>query len=99
MMSTYNGHFFYTKSGIEGSVSQKTGVYYCGVVRSDDMLSVFYVGKSNDVKNRLLQHLNENKWQDVTHFGYKTCDSELEADGLEKTEINRLKPKYNDQLK
>ncbi len=61
---------------------------------------VYYVGKAargdSSIKSRLQSHHAENKWRDVTCFGYKTTSSAAEADALEEAEIKKLKPKYNE---
>lgn len=96
----YKGHYNYDKNVVQNWNNTQGGVYYCGVVASNGNLTVYYVGKAfsdGGIRGRLLQHLSENKWRDVTHFGYVECASENESFSLEKNEIIRLNPKYNIQ--
>jgi len=77
-------------------------VYYCGAKTADEKLSVYYIGKSvadGGMRGRLLQHLSERKWPDVTHFGYAQCDTTVETERCELAEIAKYKPKYNTQGK
>ena len=98
MVQEYKGHFSFDKEVIQNWNNTQGGVYYCGALNNMGVLIVYYIGKAfGDVgiKGRLLQHLNENKWYDVTHFGYCACSSENESFALEAQEIKRLDPKYN----
>lgn len=98
MIGTYQGHFSYTKESISNNAPDSKGVYYMGSLNTNGKLGVSYVGKSSvgaDMRGRLLSHLNNGEWDDVTHFGYKTCSTIEEADKLEAEEIARLKPKHN----
>lgn len=102
MVQDYKGNYPFNKDTIQNWDNNQGGIYYCGVRNSLGNLTVYYVGKAfgNDgIKGRLLQHLNENKWYDVTHFGYCVCSSENEALIIEQNEIRRLNPKYNIQGK
>jgi hypothetical protein len=77
-------------------------VYYCGAKTTDGWLSVYYIGKSvadGGMRGRLLQHLSEKKWPDVTHFGYQQCGSAAETETCELAEIAQYRPKYNTQGK
>jgi len=101
MIQPYKGHYSYNKRVVSDWDSTAIGVYYCGYL-SINNLYVLYVGKatSNEgIRGRLLQHLKENKWPDVSHFGYCVCSTSKEAEDFEASEIKRLKPKYNTQEK
>lgn len=74
------------------------GVYYCGSLLSNGNLRPFYIGKSSSeqgVMGRLLDHLENKYWPDVTHFGIEYCSNESEAVALEEREIKYYQPKYN----
>ena len=51
------------------------------------------------IRGRLLNHLRNDYWPDVTHFGYCVCSTAKEAEDFEASEIKRLQPKYNTQGK
>lgn len=99
MISQYYGHYRYDKFNISSCAPDAIGVYYCGYIDSSGNLAVLYVGKASGIfskiKDRLLDHLREENWFDITHFGYRTCSSSSEAEKLELDEIRRLQPKYN----
>lgn len=82
------------------------GVYYCGT-RDKDILRVHYIGRAKGIdvtiRSRLLDHLREGKWDNVTHFGYRICTIKKEAVELEDEEIQSLimfmgKPNMHKQL-
>lgn len=99
MVKTYQGPYTYRKDVVDNWNSDAIGVYYCGELSLDGKtLIVHYVGKGcgdGGVRCRLQDHLNEDYWPDVTHFGFALCDFEHEASSYELSEIKRLKPKYN----
>ena len=102
MINQYQGPFKYNKQIIQDWNNTAGGVYYCGVLNQNGSLGVCYVGKAfgdGGIRSRLLQHINENKWHDVTHFGYAICSNENESIDFESQEIRRLNPKYNTQGK
>lgn len=98
MITQFEGPHLFDVDIITDWNSSIGGVYYCGVITTERKLIVYYVGRAvgdGGIRSRLLQHLSENKWYDVTHFGYKACDSMNETIDHEISEISRLKPKYN----
>ncbi len=99
MISDYYGHYSYNSKSISHNAADKIGVYYCGYVNENNRLSTLYVGRAagdtDSIKSRLSDHLNNNRWPDVSHFGFYICDTKSEATDLEAKEIARLKPKYN----
>jgi len=98
MIEQFKGWYHYNYQTISSWNSQEMGVYYCGVQAPDGRFIAYYIGRAigeGGIRGRLLQHLAENKWRDVTFFGYCICSSAKEAIDLEKTEIDRCKPKYN----
>lgn len=102
MISAFNSACPYDYATVNNWNSTAKGVYYLGVKTSEGKLTIYYIGIAvgeDGIRGRLLQHLGENKWHDVTHFGYHTCDTEAEAEKLESDEIAKYKPKYNTQGK
>ena len=96
MIGTYNGKFTYSKPNITNWNSNQKGVYYL----FNSLNNVVYVGKAtglDGIRGRLLQHLSERKWFDVSDFGYKVINTETEALRHEASEIKRLQPRYNTQ--
>lgn len=101
MIQEYKGPYPYTEKVVGDWDSSAIGVYYCGYP-SNGKLSVLYVGKSvgdGGIRGRLLDHLRDDYWPDVTHFGYRVCSTTKETEDFEASEIARLKPKYNKQGK
>lgn len=77
---------------------QITGVYYFYNAKGE----VIYVGKSKDIKKRMLQHFlsQGNKktirmLHEIADISYENTGSELVALLLESSEIKNLKPLYN----
>lgn len=102
MIGEFNGPYLYNKKIITDWESKVGGVYYCGYKTTENKLVILYVGKAfgeEGIRGRLLQHINNDSWPDVTHFGYETCSSEMESLEYEATEIKKWKPKYNIQGK
>lgn len=98
MISRYKGPFSFTQAIVGGWNSKAIGVYYCGSLNAKGELVCRYVGQAcgmEGMRGRLLQHLSERKWNDVTHFGYRQCESTQEATELERLEIQRIHPHYN----
>lgn len=98
MIGPFKFPYQYTADALEGWASVAIGVYYCGFLNTDGNLVPLYIGKDtgeNGVRGRLLDHLREDYWPDVTHFGFHLCDYIHEADNHEDSEIFTYKPKYN----
>jgi len=98
MIQGYKGNYSYNETTVSGWNSAEIGVYYCGYRLQNGSLFPLYVGKATSnigIRGRLLQHLSEDKWPDVSRFGYCVCSTSGEAEDLEATELARLKPKYN----
>ncbi len=75
-----------------------TGVYYFHNSNGD----VIYVGKSNDIKKRILQHFagtgthkSMRMLNEIAHISIENTGSELIALLLESDEIKKIKPIYN----
>ncbi len=78
-------------------LTNQTGVYYF----KDKVGKVIYVGKANDIKQRVLSHIYDksNKEQrlcrETADIGFTVTGNELTALLLESDEIKKLYPKYN----
>ena len=100
MIGQFNFPYFYNNNVVENWESSVIGVYYLGVLTTDNKLLIYYIGRAvgdDGIRGRLLQHLSENKWNDVMHFGYHICDTPKEAMDFETKEISKYSPKYNKQ--
>jgi excinuclease UvrABC nuclease subunit len=98
MIHPFKASYAYDEEIVNNWESDAIGVYYCGAKTIDDKLRIYYVGRAigdGGIRARLLQHLQESKWYDVTHFGYCVCDAANEAIDLEASEIALYSPKYN----
>lgn len=102
MIYEYKGPFSFTQEIVGGWDSTAIGVYYCGYLNAKGELVCLYVGQAcgaAGLRGRLLQHLAERKWSNVTHFSYRQCGKVEEAANLESAEIRRIQPYYNIQGK
>lgn len=98
MVQSFKGVYRFDDTTVTNWNSTIIGVYYCGVRTEEGKLTIYYVGRAvgdGGIRGRLLQHLSENKWRDVTHFGYEECSTAQEAINHEASEIEKYKPKYN----
>lgn len=103
MAYEYQGHYQYNKVSVNTNAPENMGVYYCGYVAANNILITHYVGRAKgdgvSIRSRLLDHLSQDNWPDVSRFGYRVCTTKKEAEDLEASEIQRIKPKYNTQGK
>lgn len=90
-----------TKSFLEGLPNQ-AGVYYF----YNNTGQLIYVGKSINIHDRVLSHLNNNLHKKaiemknaIAHVGFELTGSELVALLLESAEIKKHQPLYNSQQK
>ena len=81
---------------------EETGVYYF----LDDKHEIIYVGKSTNIKSRVLSHLNNSTTKRalemknrVVEIDFEITGSELVALLLESNEIKKHKPVYNRALR
>lgn len=88
----------YTIPDIVKEVPEETGVYYL----HDDQGKTIYIGKSNNMYERLVQHYRNNEtvkavemFSRVASISFETTGSELVALLLESDEIKKHKPLYN----
>jgi hypothetical protein len=99
LLPTYS---FITPS-IDTHAPTAIGVYYCGALDAMGRFQPYYIGRaigeSTSSRSRLLDHLREEEWQDVTHFCFQICSTPIGATYLEEAEIKRFNPKYKKNLK
>ena len=57
--------------------------------------SLTYVGKANNIKERLQQHLKKRDITNIRRFEVKHTDTMREAERIEKNIIQRFKPLHN----
>lgn len=99
MVSSYQGHYSYNKQSVQANALHSWGVYYCGHLIPGGNLVPDYIGRAAGqgvtINSRLSNHLNTDRWNEVTHFGFVTCSTSQEAENFEKVEIQRCNPKYN----
>lgn len=78
-------------------LSEKHGVYYFW----NEEKEVIYVGKANNIKQRVLSHFYDKKKKEITmcmataNITYEETGNELLALLLESAEIKRIYPKFN----
>lgn len=84
--------------GILDLIPKTTGVYYF----YDEDTNLIYVGKSNNIRSRVMQHLRNTKSKKafemakaIVRVDYKVTGSELLALLLESDEIKVRQPKFN----
>lgn len=100
MISEFKGPYSYAEKIVREWNSSVPGVYYLGVKTPQNQMIIYYIGKAvaeGGIRSRLLEHLSENKWDDVTHFGYHASQPlDVKAvNELEEEEIKKYSPKYN----
>ena len=98
MIHDYKGNYSYSQKVVSDWDSTAMGVYYCGIPNPNGTLKPLYIGvgtSDGGMRSRLLDHLRDDNWPDVTHFGFCACDTAKEAEDFEAAEIKRCQPKYN----
>ena len=85
------------KKEIVDNLPETFGVYYF----RNDKKEIIYVGKANNIKQRVISHFYDKKRKEVAmcleiaHIDYAETGSELLALLLESAEIKKYFPKYN----
>jgi DNA polymerase-3 subunit epsilon len=95
--SVKNLHPSFNKKILD-ELPEKTGVYYF----FDENNKLIYVGKSKNIRSRVMQHLNNNSTNkaiemknNIVDVSYEVTGSELVALLFESSEIKKHMPKYN----
>ncbi|MDY6800880.1 MAG: exonuclease domain-containing protein [Bacteroidota bacterium] len=93
-----SGKFYNLESSKIKKLPEVTGVYYLHNQQGD----IIYIGKSKNIRTRILSHFNNEKTSkalkmvDETHdISFEITGSDLIAQLLESDEIKNHKPKYN----
>ncbi len=80
------------------SLPERTGVYYL----LNDQQQVIYIGKSNNIRKRVMSHLSNNKSrrsiemkENIAGINFELTGSELIALLVESSEIKKHTPRYN----
>lgn len=94
MIGNYQGAYAYNSKSVSLLAPASQGVYYCGVMVPNGLKPI-YIGRSENIQERLQDHLRDDYWPGVTHFGYATCSTFAEMVDLEAWEIKRFQPRYN----
>jgi excinuclease UvrABC nuclease subunit len=94
MIGNYVGNYAYNTESVSLLAPSSLGVYYCGT-KNINGLTPYYIGRSENIQERLQDHLRDDYWPGVTHFGYRTCSTWSEMVELEASEIRRFQPQYN----
>lgn len=82
---------------VYGQLPETFGVYYFHNSENE----IIYVGKANNIKQRVASHFNDKKrkeqqmFEQTANITYKLCGSELVSLLFESAEIKRLFPMYN----
>lgn len=103
MIASYTGHYLFNGRSVSENAPNSIGVYYCGKLNENGNLVPLDIGRAKgenvSIRSRLSDHLRDDYWPDVTHFGYVICTTMKEAEEYEMSEIKKYKPKYNVQWK
>jgi len=102
-MSQWTSRYEYTPSNVETYVPSVGGVYRL-IYYSGGKYYVFYVGKSENLKRRLLEHLNYLEPDScikrhirgyTCYFRYLAVDYESDRDRIEIQQITQYNPTCN----
>ncbi len=96
----------FTEAEMKQYVPNAAGVYLLWVKLKNGNWRCFYAGQTDDLKRRLLEHLNNNETNKciknkVTNyiygFEYAKVVKQTERDGIEKFLYDHYKPECNDK--
>lgn len=102
-MSNWSERYSYNDTNVNKYASSKGGVYRL-IHKENENFYVFYVGQSNDLKRRLLEHLCPSEpdkcikrhLRDYTcYFRFTEIASQPERDKVERQQIDEYKPTCN----
>lgn len=102
-MSGWSTRYSYTEENVKEKTTNVGSVYRL-IYKKDDKYYVFYVGQTNELKRRLLEHLSESEPDKCIkkylnnhscYFRVNKISSEKDRVELEKKEIEEYKPKCN----
>ena len=103
---TWNGYFKYTSDSVSKNVPENAGVYKISVSQQDGTLKVHYVGQSENLQERLKEHLeisNEQNKYLAKHISKYSCSYKFalvskqeDRDAAERALYMHYKPECND---
>lgn len=102
-MGEWTRRYEYTETNVETYVPSLGGVYRL-IYHSGDKYYVFYVGESNDLNRRLLQHLSSSEPDPcirkhlrnyTCYFRYTKVSTQKEREGIEDQQIREYTPTCN----
>lgn len=102
-MSEWTGRYRYTQENVNAYASLKPGVYRL-IYHSGDKYYVFYVGQSDNLQQRLTEHLNssepdtcikKNIQNYACYFRYLEVGTKAERDKIEAEQIKKYSPSCN----
>jgi len=88
----------YNKNSVISFIPDTHAVYYLrGIADENSLYPVYFIGRSKkkNLRRELLETLIKNDWIDIVYVNYIECESEKEAEFIERKEISRHHPKYN----
>ena len=102
-MAEWSNRYAYTEANV-GKYAPTSGGVYRLIYKSGDDYYVFYVGQSDDLERRLLEHLSSNEpdacikrhLRDYScFFRFLDVSSASEKDRIEKEQIKKYNPPCN----
>jgi len=102
-MADWSERYSYTEANVKRYAPTSGGVYRL-VAKSDEKYPVFYVGQSEDLQDRLLNHLSASEPNSCIkrHLGNYSCffrflrvGSAADRDRIEKQQIQKFSPTCN----
>ena len=105
MQIQWSDVYDYNERTVNNNVYSKAGVYRLSVKLKDNSFRIFYVGRSDDLKKRLLEHLSDsernkcllNHIKDYTiKFRFAYIPLEQDRKDVEYTLYKKVKPECNE---
>jgi len=102
-MAEWSNMYSYTEANVKKYAPTSGGVYRL-INKSGEKYYVFYVGQSNDLERRLLEHLSSSEPDSCIkrhlrdydcYFRFIEVSSASERDRVEKEQINKYEPDCN----
>lgn len=107
MIQSMKGHYVFDPSSIQLFASRQQGVFYLGYVNHLKEFVPLYIGVAEgghtSIKACVTAFLESHPWSDdmqkrITHFAFRACSTSSEAKALEKYELEKFHPQYNDSV-
>ena len=104
-MSEWSGRYEYTETNVKRYVPTSGGVYRLIYKKDNDNYIVFYVGQSQNLERRLLEHLASSEQDScikrylenyTCYFRWIEISSQSDRDEIEQEQISKYKPACND---